>query len=209
MSLSSVHEVSMKTLRLKSPLTHAVPLLVVFLLAACGGDSTDPIPLVFTSLLNGAEETPPNNSPAEGIGVLVLHLDDNSFNGTVVTSGMRENAAHIHEAPPGSAGPIVFPMVKEAGSVEWKFRGTLTAAQVTTLAAGNFYFNVHSPTFPNGEIRGQIVQRTLTPQQQQRLQQLLQSARQAEQQAAADATAGQASARLAGTGGVTGATAPP
>jgi hypothetical protein len=181
----------MKILRLKSPAAHAMSLLTLCVLAACGGGngSADPVPLVFTTALSGTEEVPPNNSPAEGIGVLILHPGDNSFNGTVVTSGMQETAAHIHEAPPGVAGPIVFPMTKDPGSVEWKVRGTLTPAQVETLRAGNYYFNVHSPTFPEGEIRGQIRQRTLTPEQQQRLQQFLQNAQPAAGQANAPAAA--------------------
>ncbi|MDB5729971.1 MAG: hypothetical protein JWQ00_3176 [Noviherbaspirillum sp.] len=192
----------MKTLSLKSPLSYAFSLLALAALAACGGgdDGTiDPIPLVFTTTLNSAEETPPNNSPAEGIGVLILHPADNSFNASVITSGMQENAAHIHEAPPGVPGPIIFPMAKEPGSVEWKVNGTFTAEQLATLRAGNYYFNVHSPTFPGCEIRGQIRQRSLTPEQQQRLQEFLQSAQQSAQQAATAAAAGQVNARLAGT----------
>jgi hypothetical protein len=35
----------------------------------------------------------------------------------------------------------------------------VTAAQVTQLKAGQYYVNVHSTTFPGGEIRGQLVLR--------------------------------------------------
>jgi hypothetical protein len=33
---------------------------------------------------------------------------------------------------------------------------TLNAEQVTDLKAGLYYVNLHSATYPNGEIRGQL-----------------------------------------------------
>ena len=36
------------------------------------------------------------------------------------------------------------------------FRGIAFADFVTALRAGGTYVNIHSPTFPAGEIRGQI-----------------------------------------------------
>jgi hypothetical protein len=167
----------MKSLSLKSFMLRWVSLLVLAALAACGGTSLDSqVPKVFSATLSGAEETPPVNSPGKGVGVLVFHPDDRSFTATVVTSGITETVAHIHEGPPGVAGPIIFPLTKEPGSVQWKTTGRLTPDQEAKLKAGNYYFNVHSPTNPNGEIRGQITERALTPEQQQELQRRLQQA---------------------------------
>src|SRR5437879_1674913 len=66
-------------------------------------------------------------------------------------------AAHIHQAPPGTAGPILIPLAPTAtsGTV-----GPLTAAQITALFEGGLYINYHTPLNPSGEIRGQI---TLVP----------------------------------------------
>jgi hypothetical protein len=63
-------------------------------------------------------------------------------------------AAHIHNAPAGVNGSIVFPFATAASP----FSGVwaLSPADVAELEAGNLYVNVHSNTFPGGEIRGQI-----------------------------------------------------
>jgi hypothetical protein len=167
----------MKSLSLKSFLLYWVSLLALAALVACGGAGGDgQLPKVFSATLTGAEETPPNNSPGKGVGVLVFHPGDKTFTATVVANGVAETAAHIHDGAPGVAGPIIFPLTKQPGSVQWKGTGTMTPDQETKLRAGNLYFNVHSPTFPNGEIRGQITEKALTPEQQQMLQQRLQQA---------------------------------
>ena len=145
------------------------------LLAACGGklnDSGSLNPtdlLVFSARLDGSQETPPNGSPGSGLGLAVVNARDLSFSASVVTSGVAETVTHIHEAPPGVAGPVVFALTKEAGKVVWNVQGTLTPAQLNTMRAGGLYLNVHSATFPEGEIRGQIQFRLPTREQLDRL----------------------------------------
>jgi hypothetical protein len=165
----------MKLLNIKLFLFRWVSLLALALLASCGGSSDVSLPLVFSATLTGAEETPPNASPGKGIGIFTFNPNDRTFTARVVSSGVADNAAHIHQGPPGVAGPIVIPLTREAGSVIWEAKGTLTQEQEAALRAGNidYYFNVHSPTFPEGEIRGQIERRALSAEQQQRVEQLL------------------------------------
>jgi hypothetical protein len=167
----------MKTLSFKSYALCWISLLVLAVLAACGGTGDSrTLPKVFSSTLTGTEETPPNNSAGKGAGILVFHPDDKSFTATVVTTGVADTIAHIHEGAPGVAGPIIFPLTKLPGSVQWKASGTLTPQQEASLKAGNYYFNVHSAAYPEGEVRGQITERALSPEQQQLLQQRLQQA---------------------------------
>jgi hypothetical protein len=62
--------------------------------------------------------------------------------------------AHIHEAPPGTPGPVVITLDHTT------LQGTtpaLTDAQLRALFAGDLYLNVHTGQNPEGEIRGQIV----------------------------------------------------
>ncbi len=87
---------------------------------------------------------------------------------------------HIHNAPFGANGPIVFSIASLVGtgfddeddlSIDidsatgdatitgvWETTDTrpLTPELVSELEAGNFYFNIHTVGFPPGEIRGQI-----------------------------------------------------
>jgi hypothetical protein len=163
----------MTSLGVKSFLCRSAAVLSLALLASCGGSS---VPLVFSATLTGAEETPPNPSQGRGIGVLTFNPNDRTFEARLASTGVADTDAHIHQGPPGVAGPIVIPLTKQPGSAIWRASGTLTAEQEATLRAGNidYYFNIHSPTFPQGEIRGQIERRALSPEQQQRVEQLLQ-----------------------------------
>ena len=145
------------------------------LLGACGGKLNDSVALnstdqlIFSARLDGSQETPPNGSPGSGLGLAVVNARDLSFSASVVTSGVAETVAHIHEAPPGVAGPVVFALTKEAGKVVWNVQGTLTPAQLNTMRAGGLYLNVHSATSIEGEIRGQIQFRLPTREQIDRL----------------------------------------
>jgi CHRD domain len=67
----------------------------------------------------------------------------------------RADAAHIHVARAGRAGPVA---VALCGPCRNGQRGTanLTAANLAALAAGRAYVNVHTAKNPAGEIRGQI-----------------------------------------------------
>lgn len=187
----------MKLLERMSGQTRAYLWLALFsstVLASCGGSLNDTSPsvvnelLVFSAELNGTQETPPNASPGSGIGLAVVNARDLTFSAGVVSTGVADTVAHIHEAPSGVAGPVIFPLSKEAGRPVWNAQGTLTPAQLATMRSGGSYFNVHSATVPQGEIRGQITFRLPTreqldrllqvAQQSQALQSLVQQARQ-------------------------------
>lgn len=152
----------MKTLRIKAImltwLTVCMP-LIAWGTGATGNNSSNAAttPNAFVATLSGSEETPPVTSSATGIGLVVVDPATRVMVAGVKTTGIVGTVAHIHEAPPGTPGPIVFPLTETpSGSGVWTTKATLTEAQFNTLKAGNYYFNVHSTAFPNGEIRGQI-----------------------------------------------------
>ncbi|MEW6296816.1 MAG: CHRD domain-containing protein [Thermodesulfobacteriota bacterium] len=122
-------------------------------------DTSDaPAVTSFVAHLNGSQEVPRVDSPATGEGTLTLNAD-NTVSCTVTTSEIADAvAAHIHLAPAGQNGDIIINLAGGPPTWSCPSPGTpLTDAQLAALRAGNLYFNVHSPEFPNGEIRGQIV----------------------------------------------------
>ena len=117
----------------------------------------------FLTALRGSQEVPPNTSVALGSGTVLVNPANGQLIAGVTTSGIAGTSAHIHEAPQGVNGPIIFPLAESvAGSGVWTTGAVLTEAQLASLRAGNFYFNVHSAAFPNGEIRGQILPQTIS-----------------------------------------------
>ncbi|MFN7950001.1 MAG: CHRD domain-containing protein [Blastocatellia bacterium] len=118
-------------------------------------------PIIFTATLTGSQENPPTNSTARGFGTIVLNGNQAtiSLSFTGITSGAT--AAHIHQPTVlGGNGPVTIPFdglfAVGANSASFTTVVTLTASQITALNAGLLYFNVHSPSFPSGEIRGNI-----------------------------------------------------
>jgi hypothetical protein len=113
--------------------------------------------------LNGAQETPPNASTGSGSGRLMVNPFTRAVAGRMDWAGVNATDAHIHNAAPGVAGGIVL-----RGTVTRGDPGSLVIDSATPLAdnllvafmLGNLYYNVHSATFPSGEIRGQL---TITP----------------------------------------------
>jgi uncharacterized repeat protein (TIGR01451 family) len=112
----------------------------------------------YRAVLTGAQEVPPNNSPATGTATILLDQTDGSLGKLSLSfSGLAtaETAAHIHgPAPPGVTAPVSVGL--PLGSFT-DFQIALTATQLQQLNAGLLYVNVHSTAFQDGEIRGQFL----------------------------------------------------
>jgi len=66
----------------------------------------------------------------------------------------------VHEGAAGSNGPVILPLRRIAeDAFVAPDNAMLTEAQYAAYKAGNLYINVHSATYPNGEVRAQIVGR--------------------------------------------------
>lgn len=115
----------------------------------------------FAATLSGSQEVPTTTSTATGSGTAIVNSATREMSAVVTTFGITGTAAHIHQAQPGANGLIIFPLTETSpGSGVWTTRAILTQEQFNLMKAGGFYFNVHSTTFPNGEIRGQITAQT-------------------------------------------------
>jgi CHRD domain/Secretion system C-terminal sorting domain len=111
------------------------------------------------SNLCGGQETPAVNTTASGAGYMSMARDRSDVLLDVVTNGLSTNAsgAHIHRAPKGVAGPIIFNLnsLLVGNTVRGFATLTPTAPVTDSIATGLTYFNFHTTANPNGEIRGQ------------------------------------------------------
>jgi len=129
--------------------------------------------ITFTATLSGANEVPPNASPATGFITAVLDDIAGTLNVNETFSGLTAPAsgAHIHCcAVPGVNAPIVLPFLATEGfpfgSTSGSFSHLFTlATDLTGISVGAFiaglesgiaYANIHDANFPGGEIRGQL-----------------------------------------------------
>ncbi|TAL00282.1 MAG: CHRD domain-containing protein [Verrucomicrobia bacterium] len=121
----------------------------------------------FQGFLSGLGENPPNASPGTGFGTLVLNSSSNQITVDLSWSGLTAAATASHIHGPGGVGTnavVLFPFsgvpAATAGAIPQQ-SFAITPTQVDYLFNGYLYFNVHTSTFPGGEIRAQI---TLVPE---------------------------------------------
>jgi hypothetical protein len=108
--------------------------------------------------LSGAAEVPPNASSATGTMEGKFNSESNLLTWTVTYSGLSApaTAAHLHgPALPGQNAGVVVPFPNAQTPITGQT--TLTSAQAADLLAGKWYVNVHTSTYPGGEIRGQVL----------------------------------------------------
>ena len=114
------------------------------------------------AMLNGAQEAPgPGDANAKGAGLVTVRPSTNEVCISIRFNRIdgAVNAMHIHDGPAGVPGPIVVDLTSALsnGGVGC---GTATPAIIQRLRQNprQFYCNVHSqPAFPNGAIRGQLI----------------------------------------------------
>lgn len=124
--------------------------------------------------LTGDQEVPPVETDARGCAAFKPTPDGRLMFHMLVTDIVCATQAHIHEAPVGENGPVVFPLViyteNADGTGEGEpVSGTLEDPVVVTgtvddeeLVAAlmenptDYYVNVHTVCNPAGEVRGQI-----------------------------------------------------
>lgn len=134
----------------------------------------------FRAHLSGNQEVPANVSKAQGQAIFQLNKDSTELSYKLIVANLDSvMAAHIHISPAGSNGGVVaflYPTapppnsllisgttngilaegVITAANLRGSLSGKKLSALIAKMSAGNAYVNVHTKTFPGGEIRGQI-----------------------------------------------------
>ncbi|HEY8605795.1 MAG TPA: CHRD domain-containing protein [Noviherbaspirillum sp.] len=132
------------------------------LLAACGGHDDD-VPLVTATILNGEEQVPANGSTALASGAATFDWDGGLLIASVYSPDVTPTEVHLHDAS-GGGGTVVAPLGRVGATAVWQASVVLSDAQLRALEVGNFYFDVHTATYPAGEIRGRLF-RAFPPQE--------------------------------------------
>jgi hypothetical protein len=119
--------------------------------------------LAFKAQLSGGGEAPRNDSTGKAELSATLDTDTNLLTWTVSYSGLTGApiGAHFHGPisysglTPEENAPI---QVGTPGNLASPFKGssTITDVQAKDLKDGRWYFNVHTPKFPAGEVRGPV-----------------------------------------------------
>lgn len=109
--------------------------------------------------LNNGQETTGADTGASGKFSYDIDGDQFCYTMSAKNLSVPAVAAHVHLAPRTVAGPIVIELSVGSGTA-WTVSDCVTVAPdlLAQVAAspGSYYVNVHTPTFPGGEIRGQL-----------------------------------------------------
>lgn len=131
-------------------------LIIVFSMVSCDKDD-DTVPNVtFKATLNGTSEVPSNASAAIGLATLTYNPNTNIFSIGVTHNLAAVTGGHIHKGATGVNGEVVFPFLSNTSPIDYT-SVALTDAQLSDLNAGLYYVNLHTASFPSGEIRGQLI----------------------------------------------------
>jgi hypothetical protein len=123
--------------------------IIVFSMVSCGKDEETVIPNVtYNATLKGTSEVPANASAAIGLATLTYNPNTKLFTIVVTHDLVAVTGGHIHKGATGINGEVVFPFLTTTSPI------TYTSVALT---AGLYYVNLHTASFPDGEIRGQIL----------------------------------------------------
>lgn len=137
-------------------------LLLAFgvMFTACNKDDnpvTAPSTTRLTATINGVSEKPASTtSTATGNFTGDLNTTTRVLSYTVTYSGLTPTGGHLHRINQSNGtGPVDVPFT----SLTSPIIGTTAAlpqTKVDSMLAGQYYVNLHTATYPAGEIRGDI-----------------------------------------------------
>ncbi|HEY4275353.1 MAG TPA: CHRD domain-containing protein [Rhizomicrobium sp.] len=108
-----------------------------------------------TAYLLGKYAVPATKSDAFGEGQFTYDSATGNLTYYLSYDGTAPNKIDLHgPAASGTGGPALLTFPVTASPVTGT--ATLTKAQADSLLAGTVYVDMHSPAYPDGEIRGQI-----------------------------------------------------
>ena len=111
--------------------------------------------VIYNATLKGTNEVPSNAAAAIGLATLTYNPNTKSFTIVVTHDLAAVTGGHIHKGATGVNGEVVFPFLASTSPINYT-SVELTTSQLSDLNAGLNYVNLHTASFPDGEIRGQL-----------------------------------------------------
>jgi hypothetical protein len=107
--------------------------------------------------LKASEEVPPTDSSGAGTADVTLDTDTNKVSWKVTYEKLTGDATAAHFHGPAKVGANADPIVDITANLK-EGSADVTADQLQMIREGNTYINIHTEKYPDGEIRGQVLQ---------------------------------------------------
>lgn len=122
----------------------------------------------YTYHLNGPQEVPQITTDASGTGMVSIDRDQTNAHFMMVIDSLNDfDAAHFHNNVAGENGPVIYNLTSYHNNggifgywLESDPNTAFDASFSNKFRKDSVYVNVHTPAFPNGEVRGDVL-RTL------------------------------------------------
>jgi hypothetical protein len=132
---------------------------VLLALAGCSDSdmpAADANVVSFAISADAGQVMPTNPSTGAATGTLTLNQMTLAMSGTVMVTGTEATVAHIHEGIAGTSGGVILELVVDGATISVPESTTIAADQMQKMLSGEYYLNIHSTTYPSGEIRDQL-----------------------------------------------------
>lgn len=139
---------------MKSLFNFSAILFLIVIGISCSEDDDNPTPTPVISTFT-ATLTPPTGvtSSASGSATLKLNETAKTFEIKVSYMGLTPTHGHIHRAD----GGVEIPFSDSAVATSpFTVSGAITDAQIAGLKTGTYYVNLHTSSYPGGEISGTL-----------------------------------------------------
>lgn len=136
--------------------------VIVMLAFACKKDKDEASvskEVKFKAVLIGGNEVPSTPSAGTGEANAVFNTETKILTVTITYTGLTASLSswHIHKAPAGVNGGVIFNFGAPQPSGFVYTSPALTADQENDLNTAGYYVNLHTSNYPGGEIRGQLL----------------------------------------------------
>ena len=137
----------------------AVPVLFMY---CDDDDDINDIVLSLSGNASGAQEVPAVTTTASGTISGTYNDNTNELKWAITWNGLSGDVVAAHFHGPAAAGTNAPPVIPINITSSYGSSGSLTGTEILDatvegyLKAGTLYYNLHTATNPNGEIRGQV-----------------------------------------------------